>query len=608
LREFRTTSPSFFPRPPTHKNYLLFFFNKNTLKMPTAIETRVFKQVSPAVITLYQQGKENSIASGYIHNVINGNLVVATAAHAVLVGDGALDTPPAQTSVTGLEVLVRGAFLKGVKHAKDVQEPVVVLGVSANDDVALLVTVSGHFDPKRQWHLCVSKRRCQVGDFLAIVGVPLGLVEPQPSYGEVRDCSIFPEIRNPEWTQEAPSIMGTAPVADGSSGSPMLDQDGGVWSIAQWRLSSASTFVGGIHPQFFKAIVERLLEVNAENLKSPTVDLTRVDFDASTRKGLFGIVSEDVLAGSTLQRLRQEYPLFAASELARCPKGFVVLDLVPVYDDNGNQVGALGADARPDDIVVGFGNPPEVVRVGDDSFQWLFLDYFRLVEKISVVIVRPSTMETLAQEWTIGRFPSNRERVGVVENYNLIDATNCPVQFNFVNFVTTKDVTVTSNPTKVTACWNSGQISNSIVSMRMVGRTEVIGLVGYENNTAKLIKGLESPDVDIPAGTQFYQLQRYDIQVKSPNLLINTVYKTEGEGKETPLLFFFVETFNDKPVKGKRYSIRTKDATEALFEVIELGSVDSFSVLKLQQLTGHEVDLGVDANGKPCGSLMTPVK
>jgi hypothetical protein len=221
--------------------------------------------------------------------------------------------------------------------------------------------------------------------------------------------------------------MGTAPVADGSSGSCLVDKDSSVLSIAQWRLSSVSTFVGGLGPRFFRRIVSRLIELNGENLRAPSLDLTRVDFDGTTGKGTLGIVEEDGLAGSTLSRLRSTYPLFAASELSRCPKGHVVLALVPVFD-GGEEVGALAGGLQPDDIVIGFGNPPEVVSVGDNAFEWLKQVYFREVSTMEVVYVRPSTMVERRATLRIGAFPRDRERVGLVDNYNLIDKKKDEIQ------------------------------------------------------------------------------------------------------------------------------------------------------------------------------------
>jgi hypothetical protein len=385
-------------------------------------QTSVFQAVKNAVVTVYQAGGTGaSIGTGWVHDVIDHRLIVVTAAHLVLRLAGSGLAP--QQSASGLQILVRGAYVQEIQGTKpkDVQVPVVVLSASVNDNIAILATAdsSTRFDPRRQPTLCFASQACRVGDSVTLVGVPFGFAEPQPSFGEVRDCSLFPLPQDPQWNPEAAQMMVTAPAAAGNAGAPIFDVHARVISQAHWRLSSTSTFIGGPERAFFAAVVAKLVSISRANIAqvaSPAFQ--RVDFRDSTGKGSIGILAESGLVGSTLRRLRATYPQFAGSAYDQ-PLGRVILQHIPVFLADCTQVGSIQAGLHVDDVILAVDGVP--LDVGDSASQHVRDIYFRTKDSVLVEYLRPSTMTVARVAVTIGQYPFFRESVGSVDEYMLID-------------------------------------------------------------------------------------------------------------------------------------------------------------------------------------------
>ncbi|AYV75368.1 MAG: serine peptidase [Terrestrivirus sp.] len=392
-------------------------------KQVRSIGDEIYTKTNSATVVIYRKGVAGTaVGSGFCVDVTDsGDILVLTAAHVILQQAGMNVGAIYNNDIYGMFANARTK--NGIQ---DTQEFLTLLGCDVSADVALMCTTSHNYC-YNQPCLKFNSKPFYTGDDCYNISTPFNLLENNITGGIIRNTYVIPYSinnvpvphsvnTNKKDTNRAICLMTDTAVAPGTSGGPFVDDNAEIIGMAQWRFSGTDSFAGGIQSVFLKPITDKLIELNKETIKNPSINAPRIDFNGTTGKGSLGIGSYIDVVGDLLIQLADSNVEFKNSKY-NSPYGLYIAQVIP--GSSLDQAGIV-----PGDVIIKLDD--KKLPIGEEQISTLLDVYFKRKATVKIEwihFVDQLTMTIEKKVVPIGKFLADLEYVFPDDDYELIDAS-----------------------------------------------------------------------------------------------------------------------------------------------------------------------------------------
>jgi hypothetical protein len=302
-----------------------------------SISAKIFKKYLNTVVTIYSSEDESDF-TGFIKKIKNNRAIIITCAHNVLIKNKSVDgeyivstNPLPFLCGTFTNILEKGSNVK-----KNINCSLGILGMDISADIAVLFTylpseITSEDNIFYGFKFSKKNLTLKWGDSILFpIGNPVYCIGY--SYGNGLDaysgnCSNNNFIYDPEnenYSNLTNQFLTTLSVEQGSSGSPILSEDGKILGMIAWKKIN-NNYIGGSSQFTLKRVFDILLDINNIN----TIDKNFIfkNFNGSTGSGWTGLTSFNFVNSKTVSILTNlNNELIGNKQLSK-GEGIIVLSI-----------------------------------------------------------------------------------------------------------------------------------------------------------------------------------------------------------------------------------------------------------------------------------------